>query len=319
MARQLRIEFEGAFYHITSRGNLRDRIFFDGKDREIFLEILKRTKERYGYLLHAYALMENHYHLFIETPKANISQIMQNVNTSYTVYINRRYNRFGHLFQGRFKGIIVDKENYLIVLSRYIHLNPVRAGIVNRPEDYRWTSYREYIFDESDSIADISDTLSHFSKTKKIARIAYKEFVETGINGKNNPFKETEGGLILGSEGFKAIIKKLLNRIKPDDELPQVKRLKEKVPIDDIIKVCCNYYGKNKDLLLKRGKGQEERRIAIYLSKILSNAKNVEIGKSFGIKGSTVSTILKVVEVRLRRDKKYQQEIKKLKKILIEN
>ena len=110
MARQLRIEFEGAFYHVTSRGNLRERIFFEDKDRGRFLEILGRTKERYGYLLHAYALMDNHYHLLIETPKANISQIMQNINTSYTVYINRRHQRSGHLMQGRFKGIIVDKE-----------------------------------------------------------------------------------------------------------------------------------------------------------------------------------------------------------------
>ena len=130
------MEFEGAFYHITSRGNLRNRIFFDDKDREKFLDILRSTKARYGYHIHACALMENHYHLFLETPKANISQIMQNINTSYTVYINRRHKRSGHLFQGRFKGIIVDKETYLVVLSGYIHLNPVRAGIVKAPEDY---------------------------------------------------------------------------------------------------------------------------------------------------------------------------------------
>ncbi len=141
MARQLRIEFEGAFYHITSRGNLREDVFFEDRDREKFLEILARTKERYGYLLHAYALMGNHYHLLMETPKANISQIMQNINTSYTVYVNRKYLRSGHLFQGRFKGIIVDKDEYLATLSRYIHLNPVRAAIVEKPEDYRWTSY----------------------------------------------------------------------------------------------------------------------------------------------------------------------------------
>ena len=145
MARQLRIEFSGAFYHITSRGNLRESIFYDYKDRIRFLEILKRTKERYGYLLHAYALMDNHYHLLIETPKANISQIMQNINTSYTVYINKRYQRSGHLMQGRFKGIMVDKDEYLVSLSRYIHLNPVRAKVVQRPEDYKWTSYRAYM------------------------------------------------------------------------------------------------------------------------------------------------------------------------------
>src|SRR3990170_8349518 len=164
MARPLRIEFEGAFYHITSRGNLRDRIFFDDKDRETFLEILRRTKERYGYLLHAYALMGNHYHLLIETPKANISQIMQNINTSYTVYVNRKYQRSGHLFQGRFKGIIVDKDEYLIALSRYIHLNPVRAKIVQKLEDYKWTSYKAFIGIGKNALVDTTDTLSYFSE-----------------------------------------------------------------------------------------------------------------------------------------------------------
>jgi REP element-mobilizing transposase RayT len=141
MARQLRIECEGAFYHVTSRENQRGDIFFDDDDREIFLEILKRTKDRYGYLLHAYVLMGNHYHLLIETPKANLSQIMQNINTSYTVYVNRRYRRWGHLFQGRFKAIVVNKEDYLLRLSRYIHLNPVKSGMVTSPKDYRWTNY----------------------------------------------------------------------------------------------------------------------------------------------------------------------------------
>ncbi len=144
MARQLRIEFEEAFYHITSRGNLRDRIFFGDKDREKFLEILQRTKERYSYLLHAYTLMDNHYHLLIETPKANISRIMQNINTIYTVHINRKYRRSGHLFQGRFKGLVVDKDEYLVTVSRYIHLNPIRKiidvddirSVINIPDTF---------------------------------------------------------------------------------------------------------------------------------------------------------------------------------------
>ena len=315
MARPLRIEFEGAFYHITSRGNLRDRIFFDDKDREKFLEILRRTKERYGYLLHAYALMENHYHLFLETPKANISQIMQNINTSYTVYVNKRHKRFGHLFQGRFKGILVDKETYLIVLTRYIHLNPVRAGIVKSPENYRWTSYREYMgtCKEETSLVDTAETLSYFSKTKNTAMKAYREFVEAGISKENNPFEEVEAGIILGSEKFKTTIKRLLNRMKLDEEIPQMKRLRGKVSIDKVIKVCCNYYAKKKEELLKKGKGKEERRVAIYLSKILSNEKNVEIGGYFRIKGSTVSEALKGVETRMKRDKKFQKEIEVLK------
>ncbi len=319
MARSLRLEFEGAFYHITSRGNLRDRIFFDDKDRERFLEIIRRTKERYGYLLHAYALMENHYHLFLETPKANISQIMQNINTSYTVYINKRHKRFGHLFQGRFKGIIVDKETYLIVLSRYIHLNPVRARIVKNPEDYRWTSYREYIgaCKEKESIVDTAETLSSFSKTKTAAMTAYREFVKEGIGEKHNPLEDVEAGVLLGSKIFIAKIRSMLQRRKPEEEIPQMKRLREIIPVDKVVKVCCNYYGKKEEELLKKGKEKEERQTAIYLSKIMSNTKNVEIGRCFGIKGSTVSEALKRVETRLKRDKIFQNEIEILKKQLI--
>jgi REP element-mobilizing transposase RayT len=248
MARPLRLEFEGAYYHVTPRGNQRDGIFFDVKDREKVLEILKRTKERYGYLLHAYALMDNHFHILIETPKANLSQIMQNVNTSYTVYINKRHKRFGHLFQGRFKGIIVDKETYLIVLTRYIHLNPVRARIVKRPEDYRWTSYREYIgvSKEKESLVDTTETLSCFSKTKNAAMKTYREFVRDGIGEESNLLDDVEAGIIIGSKIFKALIRKLLRGLKPDEEISQLKRFREKIPIDKVIEVCVIIIAKRK-------------------------------------------------------------------------
>lgn len=136
MARQPRIEYEGAFYHITSRGNLKGKIFFEQTDREKFLNILKITRVRYAYYLHAYVLMDNHYHLLIETPLPNLNQAMQNINTSYTVYINKKYGRSGHLFQGRYKAIVIDKDSYLLTVSRYIHLNPVSAGIVEAPEQH---------------------------------------------------------------------------------------------------------------------------------------------------------------------------------------
>jgi REP element-mobilizing transposase RayT len=319
MARQLRIEFNGAFYHITSRGNLRDRIFFEDKDRERFLEILKRTKERYSYLLHAYALMDNHYHLLMETPKANISQIMQNINTSYTVYINKKYQRSGHLFQGRFKGIIVDKDEYLVTLSRYIHLNPVRANIVQIPEDYRWMSYRAYIDDSAKGfLVDTADTLSYFSKTRGTAAKAYKAFVESGIGGEENPFKDIEAGIILGSKGFKAKIIGLLDNIKADEEIPQIKRLTKNISLDSVIKTCCSFYGKKQEDLLKKSKGNWERQVAVYLSKVFSGKKNKEVGSIFGIKGPAVSGILKAIEGRLNKEKKIKKEIEGLKEMLNE-
>ena len=230
MARQLRIEFNGAFYHITSRGNLKEKVFFEDKDREVFLEILKKTKERYGFILHAYALMDNHYHLLMETPRGNISQIMQNINTSYTVYINRKYKRSGHLFQGRFKGIIVDKNEYLITLSRYIHLNPVRAQLVKKPVEYRWTSYMAYTERLPMSfLIDTSDTLCCFSNQLGKAKEAYMDFVEAAIGVEENPFEDVEEGLILGTKRFKEKIKKVIDNKELDEEIPQIKKLQETI------------------------------------------------------------------------------------------
>ncbi len=145
MARPLRIEYEGAFYHITSRGNDRQDIFFSKVDYEKFKEYLDKSQEKYGYSLHCYILMTNHYHLLIETPNANMSKIMHYINGSYTNYINRKRRKHGHLFQGRYKAILVDRDSYLLELSRYIHLNPVRAGMVEKPENYPYGSYCDYI------------------------------------------------------------------------------------------------------------------------------------------------------------------------------
>jgi REP element-mobilizing transposase RayT len=318
MARQLRVEFEGAFYHITSRGNLGENIFIKEGDKQKFLEILKRTKNRYGYFLHAYALMDNHYHLLIETPRANISQIMQNINTSHTVYINKKYQRRGHLFQGRFKGIIVDKDAYLVTLSRYIHLNPVRANLVDRPENGRWTSYWSYVNGKgSDELVSSEDTLRCFSVRKGDAGRKYKMFVESGISRVSNPFEDLESGLVLGRDAFIEKIMNLLGKVNADDELPQIRRLIKDVPSEKVIEYCCSYYGKTEEELIRRGKGKSERQAAIYLMKALSGKKtNSEIGNFFGIKGPAVSVAAKSIEERIQKDKVLKRDIQILKETL---
>ena len=143
MARPLRMEYSGAVYHVTSRGNAGDNIYQDDKDRENFLSVLGTVVKKYHWLCHAYCLMDNHYHLMIETPEANLSTGMRQLNGVYTQRYNRRHGKRGHLFQGRYKAILVDKENYLHELCRYVVLNPVRAGIVDSPEEWKWSSYLE--------------------------------------------------------------------------------------------------------------------------------------------------------------------------------
>ena len=259
MARQLRVEYAGAFYHITSRGNERKRIFWADEDREEFKGILQRTKERYGYLLHAYVLMDNHYHLLMETPHANIKQAMQNINTSYTVYANRKHGRAGHLFQGRYKAFIVDKENYLLELSRYIHLNPVKAGMVEKPEDYLWSSYRDYIYgDRKGALSEVDDTLFLFSRRRAVAALRYREFVNAGI-GKESPIKEAVGS-ILGGEEFRKRIFKYVKHNADRAEIPDIKKIEKRHAISEIVKHVAGHYGVAVDSLLRRKKATEKQR-----------------------------------------------------------
>lgn len=318
MARQLRLEYPGALYHITSRGNLKQKIFFDNPDRERFLDILKRTKERYGYLLHAYTLMDNHYHLIIETPFPNIKQIMQNINTSYTVYINKKYERSGHLFQGRYRAVIVDKDNYLLELSRYIHLNPVRAKLVKSPHQYRWTSYKDYMTTKRSNLIDTGDTLSYFSNHKQKAIKAYRRFVKSAISKEiPSPFEDLDAGIILGKGDFKQKIMAFLRDIKDDSELPSLRQI-QKIPPDKIIQSVAEFYGIKTNDLIYRGKRQKERNSAIYLTKILSQTKNVEVGRHFHIKGAAVSNILKMVEGKINSSKQVRSEIKELRQRILD-
>src|SRR5258706_8306926 len=142
MSRPLRLEFPGAIYHVTSRGNARAPIFADDGDRELFLETLAHVVERFHWLCHAYCLMDNHYHLLIETPDPNLSKGMRQLNGLYTQRFDRRHGRVGHVFQGRFKAILVERDSYLLELCRYVVLNPVRAKMVKQPKQYQWSSYR---------------------------------------------------------------------------------------------------------------------------------------------------------------------------------
>ncbi len=182
MARPLRIEYPGALYHVTSRGDRREPIFEDDKDRLMFLDVLAEVVARFNWLCHAYCLMTNHYHLVVETPDGNLSKGMRQLNGVYTQASNRRHNRTGHLFQGRFKGILVDKDSYLLELARYVVLNPVRAHLVNDPQEYAWCSYPAMTGEAPAPVWLATDALlAHFGKRRNEARRRYSRFVREGI------------------------------------------------------------------------------------------------------------------------------------------
>ena len=183
MPRARRICFPGAVYHVMQRGNRKQDIFVDDIDKWHLLKLFLEAKKKFAFLLHCYVLMLNHFHLTIETPNAiHISKIMQFVTGSYAVYFNKRHSRNGHLFQGRFKDILVEKEKYLLKLSRYIHLNPVKAGITTLPEDYKWSSYGIYLGLKKDCLVDTGTILGYLGdRDHAETRNTYKNFVEERI------------------------------------------------------------------------------------------------------------------------------------------
>jgi putative transposase len=204
MARPLRLEFSGAVYHVTSRGNERQNIVADDRDRSLFLSLLAHVVDRYGWLCHAYCLMDNHYHLLIETPKPNLSLGMRQLNGRYTQAYNRQHDRVGHLFPGRFTAILVEKEAHLLELCRYVVLNPVRAKMVPHPRQWVWSSYRATVGEAAAPAWLTTDwVLSQFGQRIGLAREQYRSFVAEGRGGPC-PWEDLQGQIYLGSEDFVA-------------------------------------------------------------------------------------------------------------------
>lgn len=203
MARKPRIEFEGAFYHVITRGNQRQRIFKDRKDFLKYLEVLSHYKLRYKFILYCYALMKTHVHLLLETRETPLSKIFQGVNQSYTMYFNKRYKTVGHLFQGRYKAILCDRDEYLLSLVKYIHLNPVRAGITKSAEEYEWSSHIRYAKKiDKNELTDVDTVLQMFSEKKHLARKYYRSFIGDGVGVRKEDVYSTIDQRILGREEF---------------------------------------------------------------------------------------------------------------------
>jgi len=191
MPRKPRLHFEGAFYHVTTRGNNQQKIFFNDSDRKKYLYFLRKAKEKFHFRLHAYILMQNHVHLIIETSEqGTISEIMHWLNTNYTKYFNWAHEKIGHLFQGRFHSALIDKDAYLLEVSRYVHLNPVRAGLLKHPKNYKWSSYSIYINGSEDNFIEKNLILSMISDKVNSHTNLYREFVETGIGEDSREFRE---------------------------------------------------------------------------------------------------------------------------------
>lgn len=311
MARQLRIEFPGALYHVMSRGNERNPIFKKDSDRALFIETLKDSAELAMVEVIAYALMDNHYHMIIKTPNANLSRFMRHFGVTYTVRFNRRYGRSGHLFQGRFKAILIEEDPYLTVLTRYIHLNPVRTKEwENKKAEEKWEYLRVYPWSTLPGYLDKKKRADWIGYDKVIdyfgSPAAFKGFMIEGLKtALNNPLKEVKNQLILGGEAFVDEIRHL-NKETRMREIPAIRSLKKALSIDEVIvEVSKHFHAKREAVISKSGKAI--RQIAMEMAYRYTSSNQEEIGEIFGVDYSTVSQNRK----RLRGQIESNQEIKR--------
>ena len=314
MARPLRIEFAGAFYHITARGNETKDIFKSIRDRSQFLSYLESATGRYEAVIHAYCLMTSHYHLLLETPSGNLSQIMRHINGAYTTYFNTKRKRSGHLFQGRYQGILVEADEYAQELSRYIHLNPVRAGIVRSIGDYRWSSYRSYIGKEKPPGWLARDlVLGYFGKKISEGQQGYRDFVEEALaQDYSNPLSEVMGSAILGNLSFVERMRDtyLKNR-KSGRDLPSLRALATGVSTEEIVQAVDGMFGAEPALA---------RKVTLYLCHTCTAQPLREIGMRFGIKESGVSLASRRMTLRMQHDAGLRANITKItEKIKLQN
>lgn len=286
MARPLRIEFAGALYHVTARGNARGAIYSDATDRQQFLMVLQNTIHRYDWYCHAYCLMDNHYHLLIETSKPTLSKGMKYLNGTYTQYFNRQHQRVGHVLQGRFKAILVQKDTYLLELARYIALNPVRAQMVRNAGEWRWSSYRATAgYEKRDACLTTEWILAGFANTKSVAQQRYRDFVQDGQE-QPSPWQQLKNQIYLGNDDF---VHDMQRKLNPEQSLKDIPKKQKQPPV----KPLSHFVG--------RDKTRDESMAQAYWS---GHYTLTQVGEHFGVSYATVSRAVKRAEERRQNVKR---------------
>lgn len=322
MARQLRIQYPGAFYHVTSRGNERQKIYKDKEDNELFIEKLSESLEVYNVSLMCYVFMTNHFHFLLTTPDGNLSEFMRHFNISYTYAFNRRHNRSGHLYQGRYKSFLIDADSYLKEVSRYIHLNPVRIKKYSGKDvkektrllnSYKLSSMRGYSnMKNRESFINYSIVLDYFGGDTAEGRRRYRQFVCKGLGETlENPMDSGRGTGIVGSESFVENIRaKYLGKVVPDAkrEQPYLKEVKKKFKPDELIDAFCRIADVNRDYICSRGKNSTDRAILMEMLYRHCKLTQPEIGRlAGGIDYSSVSYARKRLRQKMEKDSELKQ------------
>ena len=316
MSRPLRIQYPDAWYHVMNRGRRGEKVFEEKNDYNAFIDLLKELVEDYNVKIPAYCLMSNHYHLLVQTPDANISRSMRHLNGVYTQRFNRMHFCDGQLFRGRYKSIIVDGDSYLLELLRYIHRNPLEAGIVDKLINYTWSSHKGYLSGAKKwDWLHKNYILALFSKNRAESVKRYKKFVSKETPEEiNQIFGRRNLPMIIGNKSFVDEIKDKFFPSKTHEEVPESRFLAPDV--DTIINEVCKYYNiRNNDLLLsRRGYFNEPRNVAIYLIRHLRRDTLKDVGRYFGVvKNSTISSIDRRLKREMIRHKKIKRNVEALK------
>jgi REP-associated tyrosine transposase len=316
MSRPWRIEYEGALYHLLSRGNERSDIFITDKDRTGFLDAVGEMSARFEIDIFAYVLMDTHYHLLARTRQANLKKAMQWFGTTYTQWFNRRNSRSGHLFQGRYKSIIIQNDAYLLQLSYYIHRNPLRAGIVRRLAGYRWSSYNAYAYGRKAPRWLSTDLILDQFAGEQDCHRSYREKVQKYASEEKHLFEDLQHGLILGSKQFVEKIRKKYAGGKPDVSLPQQRQVSKSFDSKSYLRSGEQIFGCNLEHFVnaKRLSGAEKqmRDLLLYGIWKTGQLKNEEIGSLFGLSYSGVSHSVKSAKLKLARSRQLQAKFEQL-------
>jgi REP element-mobilizing transposase RayT len=324
MARPLRIEYPGAWYHVMNRGPNRNRIFSKEKDDdyELFIKVLKEACSLFNVYISAYCLMSNHYHIVVHTPEGNLSRFMRHVNGVYTQRYNRKHNRDGALFRGRYKAILIQAEEYLTQVVKYVHYNPLKAKIVNNLNNYKWSSHPAYLKGKNDSEwLDINNLLAYFSSSKKKAILMYKEFMNIGLDDEVMKFYSKKAqSSIFGAIGFVEMIKeKFVVKDKESTlEITEKRLILGEGKVKTINKMICNKFNIEENILFQTSRGEENmpRLFAISLSRELSGLSFPELAKRYKIKSyKTIASSNFRLKERMEKSRKIKMEYSTLKKL----
>jgi len=314
MARKPRIHFAGALYHVISRGNRGEVIFRDEGDYERYRRFLREYKKRYRVVFFAYALMPNHVHLLVEVRDVPLSRVMQALQFRYTRTFNVRYRKSGHLFQGRYKAILCERDAYLLELSSYLHLNPVRAGLIDDPVDYRWTSYGAYVRGEDDELVNTGFVLAQFSRNRRSAMRGYERFVRDRIDqGHRKEFYEVKDQRFLGEDDFVEEVRRGLDEASP---------CVYDISIAEIVCEVSSVLGISLDLICsdsRNRRGALGRAVVGYVGRKLAGHRVKAVAEHFHRDPVGISQGMQKLEGRLRRDSPVQEAVKGIEETLTRN